>query len=106
MCASFCLCFFKLSSEILSNCPITHIPLSLSVITQCTARALLQPSLTISLTAALPSRSLGYTAQGTTQIAVAQNEQARILIIGLDGAVKQELKQPKGGEFNYDEANW
>jgi hypothetical protein len=44
--------------------------------------------------------------QGKTQIAVAQNEHARILIVGLDGTVVQEIQQPKGGEFNHDEANW
>lgn len=36
---------------------------------------------------------------------VAQNEDARVLILGLDGTVKQELTIPKGGEFDYDEAN-
>ena len=40
-----------------------------------------------------------------TQIAVAQNEHARILIVDLDGTVKQELGIPQGGEFDYDEAN-
>lgn len=38
-------------------------------------------------------------------LSIVQNEQARILIVGLDGKVKQELTQPKGGEFDYDEAN-
>lgn len=38
-------------------------------------------------------------------IAAAQNEQARILIVTLDGTIKQQLDQPKGGEFNFDEAN-
>lgn len=42
---------------------------------------------------------------GETAIAVAQNEHGRVLIVGLDGNVKQELNIPKGGEFNYDEAN-
>ena len=46
-----------------------------------------------------------FSQDGVTQIAVAQNEQARILIIGLDGTVLDELEQPKGGEFNFDEAN-
>mmetsp|Transcript_15024 Transcript_15024/g.44638 ORF Transcript_15024/g.44638 Transcript_15024/m.44638 type:complete len:448 (-) Transcript_15024:173-1516(-) len=44
--------------------------------------------------------------KGATQIAVAQNEHQRILIVDLDGKVKQELPKPKGGEFEYDEANW
>ena len=43
--------------------------------------------------------------EGTTQIAVAQNDDARVLVIALDGVVKQELNMPKGGEFNFDEAN-
>lgn len=42
---------------------------------------------------------------GKTSIAVANNEHARVLIINLDGSVQQQLDQPKGGEFNYDEAN-
>lgn len=42
---------------------------------------------------------------GETLIAIAQNENARILIIGTDGTVKQQLDQPKGGEFDFDEAN-
>ena len=36
--------------------------------------------------------------EGETAIAVAQNEDARVLIIGLDGTVQQELSMPKGGE--------
>jgi len=44
--------------------------------------------------------------KGETLIACAQNEHARILIINLDGTVKQQLDQPKGGEFDYDDANW
>jgi hypothetical protein len=43
--------------------------------------------------------------KGTTNIALAQNEDARILIVALDGTIKQELPQPEGGEFNFDEAN-
>eukprot|EP00039_Didymoeca_costata_P020281 m.340729 g.340729 ORF g.340729 m.340729 type:complete len:435 (-) comp19489_c0_seq1:69-1373(-) len=43
--------------------------------------------------------------KGVTNIAVAQNTEARILIIGLDGKVKQQLDQPVGGEFNFAEAN-
>lgn len=40
-----------------------------------------------------------------TLIALAQNEDARILIVGLDGTVLQDLPQPKGGEFDFPEAN-
>jgi hypothetical protein len=46
-----------------------------------------------------------FTHNGETNIAVAQNEQNRILIVGLDGTVKQELGSPKGGEFTFDQAN-
>jgi hypothetical protein len=46
-----------------------------------------------------------FTHNGETNIAVAQNEQARVLIIGLDGTVKHQLDAPKGGEFDFDEAN-
>jgi hypothetical protein len=42
---------------------------------------------------------------GETTIALAQNENGRVLIVSLDGTVKQELGMPKGGEFNFDEAN-
>jgi len=42
---------------------------------------------------------------GVTTIAVAQNDAQRVLIIGLDGTVQQQLDMPKGGEFNFDEAN-
>ena len=42
---------------------------------------------------------------GVTSIALAQNEDQRVLIVGLDGAVKQQLDMPKGGEFNFAEAN-
>jgi hypothetical protein len=42
---------------------------------------------------------------GVTSIAIAQNEDQRVLIVGLDGAVKQQLDMPKGGEFNFAEAN-
>lgn len=43
--------------------------------------------------------------KGQTLIAVAQNNNQRVLILGLDGTVKQEINKPKGGEFNSVEAN-
>ena len=43
--------------------------------------------------------------EGETLIAAAQNEAQRVLIVGLDGRVRQELTQPKGGEFDFAEAN-
>merc|ERR1711934_322880 len=43
---------------------------------------------------------------GETSIAVAQNEEQRVLIIGLDGTINQQLDMPKGGEFSFDEANY
>uniref|UniRef100_A0A7S3ESD9 Uncharacterized protein n=1 Tax=Haptolina ericina TaxID=156174 RepID=A0A7S3ESD9_9EUKA len=43
--------------------------------------------------------------KGQTNIAVAQNEDQRVLIIGLDGEVKQQLSAPVGGEFDFGEAN-
>jgi len=43
--------------------------------------------------------------KGQTLIACAQNEQARVLLLSLDGEVLQQLDAPKGGEFNFDEAN-
>lgn len=42
---------------------------------------------------------------GQTRLALAQNEASRVLIVSLDGAVLQELGQPNGGEFDFDEAN-
>lgn len=42
---------------------------------------------------------------GTTKIAAAQNENARVLILNLDGTVEQQLDMPVGGEFNFAEAN-
>jgi hypothetical protein len=42
---------------------------------------------------------------GETQIAVAQNDDQRVLIIGIDGTVKQQLDKPQGGEFAFNEAN-
>lgn len=42
---------------------------------------------------------------GETSIAIAQNEDERVLIVSLDGEVKQQLDMPKGGEFNFAEAN-
>lgn len=43
--------------------------------------------------------------KGQTRVALAQNEHERVLIVDTDGQVVQELGQPKGGEFSYDEAN-
>jgi len=43
--------------------------------------------------------------KGSTYIAVAQNEDSRVLVVGLDGNVLQELNMPSGGEFNFDSAN-
>jgi len=42
---------------------------------------------------------------GITQIAVAQNDDQRVLIMDLDGNVQQELVKPQGGEFAFGEAN-
>jgi hypothetical protein len=42
---------------------------------------------------------------GQSWIAVAQNDSQRVLIIGLDGSIKQQLSKPTGGEFEFDEAN-
>ena len=42
---------------------------------------------------------------GLTQIAVAQNNAQRVLILNLDGSVKQELNTPRGGEFDCDDPN-
>jgi len=42
---------------------------------------------------------------GVTQLALAQNEDERVLIVDLDGVVKQELRRPNGGEFSCGEAN-
>jgi len=46
-----------------------------------------------------------YEDRGKKYIAMAQNEKQRVLITALDGTVLQELTIPKGGEFNFDEAN-
>ena len=43
--------------------------------------------------------------EGTTSIALAQNEAQRVLIVGLDGRVQQELRCPRGGEFTCAAAN-
>ena len=43
--------------------------------------------------------------KGETYIAVAQNEDSRVLVVGLDGTVLQQLDIPTGGEFNFDAAN-
>ena len=43
---------------------------------------------------------------GRTLIAVAQNDDQRVLVIDpADGAVLQELSVPNGGEFNFAPAN-
>ena len=42
---------------------------------------------------------------GQTRLALAQNEASRVLIVALDGTVLQELGAPKGGEFDFGEAN-
>ncbi len=42
---------------------------------------------------------------GQTRIAAACNEQNVVLIMDTNGVVKQELRQPAGGEFNFAEAN-
>lgn len=42
---------------------------------------------------------------GKTLIAAAQNDAQRVLIIGLDGTIVQQLDIPTGGEFNFAEAN-
>lgn len=42
---------------------------------------------------------------GETFISVAQNDDSRVLIVSLHGKVLQQLDSPKGGEFNFDEAN-
>ena len=42
---------------------------------------------------------------GETLLALAQNDDSRVLICGLDGRVRQQLSQPKGGEFDFGEAN-
>lgn len=40
-----------------------------------------------------------------TRLALAQNEDERVLIVGLDGTVHQQLDAPRGGEFAFAEAN-
>lgn len=42
---------------------------------------------------------------GRTTLALAQNDAQRVLLVGLDGNVQQELSRPRGGEFAHDEAN-
>lgn len=42
---------------------------------------------------------------GQTRLALAQNEASRVLIVALDGEVLQELGAPRGGEFDFGEAN-
>ena len=43
--------------------------------------------------------------KGVSKIALAQNDDQRVLIVSMDGNVEQQLDAPKGGEFNFDEAN-
>ena len=43
--------------------------------------------------------------KGKPKIALAQNDDQRVLIVSMDGNVEQQLDAPKGGEFNFDEAN-
>eukprot|EP00943_MAST-04B_sp_MAST-4B-sp1_P009419 g9419.t1 len=43
--------------------------------------------------------------KGETNIALAQNDDQRVLIVSLKGDILQQLDSPKGGEFNFDEAN-
>ena len=42
---------------------------------------------------------------GQKLIALANNNNQRVLIVDLDGNVKQEMAPPKGDEFNFDAAN-
>jgi hypothetical protein len=42
---------------------------------------------------------------GESRLALAQNEDGRVLIVGTDGTVHQELVQPRGGEFDFAQAN-
>ncbi len=42
---------------------------------------------------------------GETVIACAMNMDEKILIVGLDGVVRQELRRPKGNEFSFAPAN-
>lgn len=42
---------------------------------------------------------------GQKYLAVAQNNNRRVLVMDLTGKVVQELGSPKGGEFNFDKAN-
>ena len=46
-----------------------------------------------------------YKHKGTTYIAVAQNNDSRVLVLGLDGSVLQQLDIPTGGEFDFGPAN-
>jgi len=43
--------------------------------------------------------------QGNTMVAIAQNDAERVLIVDLQGNVQQTLCSPRGGEFNFGEAN-
>jgi len=43
--------------------------------------------------------------KGETNIAVAMNGDQRVMVVGLDGTVKQVLETPKGTEFAFAEAN-
>jgi hypothetical protein len=44
--------------------------------------------------------------KGQTLLAIAQNEASRVLVVTTDGVVQQELVCPKGGEFDFGEANF
>lgn len=43
--------------------------------------------------------------KGEKFLAVAQNNDERVLVVGLNGEVKQELAKPDGTEFAFAEAN-
>merc|ERR1712086_186650 len=43
--------------------------------------------------------------ENETMIAVAQNDDQRVLVVSLDGTVRQQLNMPQGGEFKCDAAN-
>ena len=42
---------------------------------------------------------------GKRLIAIAQNEAERVIITDLEGEVQQVLQSPRGGEFDFGEAN-
>ena len=63
------------------------------------------PELRLLICCTCPQGIVVFSHDGETFIAVAQNEAQRILIVGLDGVVKQQLDKPQGGEFAFDEAN-